>query len=125
MYPFQELFIYLTHFAFKYLCTHLHRKLLNLSLMDLFFQDSQLKEDIQEVDLKELNVDGLSNFTELKLLDDLGKSLFVVFILSITSNDQAYVLWTCRKQSSFFQIFLPKTQNYIHIPTFPSFFVSN
>lgn len=67
-------------------------KATQFSLMDLFFQDSQLKEDIQEVDLKELNVDGLSNFTELKLLDDLGKSPFVVFILSITSNDQAHVL---------------------------------
>lgn len=54
--------------------------------MDLFFQDSQLTEDAQEVDLKELHVDSLSNCTELKLLDDLWKSLGFVFILSITSN---------------------------------------
>lgn len=106
MYPFQELFvIYLTHFAFEYLCTHLHWKLPNFALMDLFFQDSQLMEDTQEVDLKELNADSLSNCTELKLLDDFWKSLFVVFILSITSNDQVQVLWTCRKQISFFQRF--------------------
>lgn len=70
--------------------------------MDLFYQDSQLKENSQEVDLKELNIDDLSNCTELKILDNLWKNLLVIFILSINSSDKPQILWTCRKQISFF-----------------------
>lgn len=43
-------------------------------------QDSLLKENIQDIALKELFINGLSNCNELKLLDDLWKSLFMVFV---------------------------------------------
>lgn len=59
-------------------------------------------EDSQEGDLKELNIDGFSNCTELKILDNLWKNLFVIFILSTNSSDKLQILWTCRKQISFF-----------------------
>lgn len=55
----------MTHLIFKYLYTHLYEKLFNSALMDLLFQDSQPKGDTQEVNLKELYVDGHFNNTEM------------------------------------------------------------
>lgn len=87
-------------------------------MKDLLYQDSQLKEDSQEVDLKELNTDGFSNCTERKILDNLWKNLFVIFFLSINSSDKPQILWTCRKQISFFpQAFLLKKLE-LHTYTF-------
>lgn len=118
--PFKELFvIYLTHHAFRYLCMHLHWKLLIFALLDLFFQDSLLKEDIRDVALKELSINGLSNCNELKLLDDLWKSLFVVFEHHRIQSKNMYC--ECAESRLAFFIFQKIRITYIYLLFLASF----